>query len=132
MSSDGGKVTIPVTYTIPDSINIDMLKASLLAAAADKTKTVTLDVLMYINAVLTVTPDLSTFDYVRSATYDDKMVTVLVETTPGTYVATSVDLYTAVFGDKEYTTTLTGATDFAQAVDDALQVLEFIHDNEVR
>jgi hypothetical protein len=138
-SSDGGKVTTPLTFTIPTSINIDMLKASLLAAAADKTKTVTLDVLMYMNAILfpdtDLTSFLSSFNYDRSDTYSGKMVTVLVlvpGSDPATYVATSVDLYEAVFGSVDYTTTGTSATDFAQAVDDALQVLEFVHDNAVR
>jgi hypothetical protein len=132
VSSDGGKVTTPVTYTIPTAINIDMLKASLLAAAADKTKTVTLDVLMYINSILlTVPPDLSTFTYDRIATYGTAMATVLVKQPDGiTYIATSVNLYDTLF--KTQDTTSTGAADFAQAVDDALQILEFIHDNEVR
>ena len=116
-----------------------MLKASLLAAAADKTKTVTLDVVMYMNAILfpntNLTTFLSTFNYDRSDTYLGKLVTVLVlvpGSDPATYVATSVDLYKAVFGEVDYTTSGTSATDFAQAVDDALQVLEFVHDNEVR
>ena len=130
VSSDGGKVTTPVTYTIPTSINIDMLKASLLAAAADKTKTVTLDVLMYINSVLTVTPDLSTFTYDRLATYGTATATVLVKQDDGTYKVVTVNLYDTLF--KTPDTTSTGAADFAQAVDDALQILEFIHDNEVR
>ena len=67
-SSDGGKVTTPLTFTIPTTVNIDMLKASLLAAAADKTKTVTLDVVMYMNAILFPTTDLTTF--LSSFTYD--------------------------------------------------------------
>jgi hypothetical protein len=138
-SSDGGKVTTPLTFTIPTTVNIDMLKASLLAAAADKTKTVTLDVVMYMNAILFPNTDLTTFlssfNYDRSDTYSGKMVTVLVlvpGSDPATYVATSVDLYKAVFGEVDYTTSGTSATDFAQAVDDALQVLEFVHDNAVR
>jgi hypothetical protein len=136
-SSDGGKVTTPLTFTIPTTVNIDMLKASLLAAAADKTKTVTLDVVMYMNAILFPTTDLTTFlssfNYDRSDTYSGKLVTVLVKQPDGvTYIATEVDLYVAVFGSVDYATSGTSATDFAQAVDDALQVLEFVHDNEVR
>jgi len=136
-SSDGGKVTTPLTFTIPTTVNIDMLKASLLAAAADKTKTVTLDVVMYMNAILFPNTDLTTFlssfNYDRSDTYTGKLVTVLVKQPDGvTYIATEVDLYVAVFGSVDYATSGTSATDFAQAVDDALQVLEFVHDNEVR
>jgi len=113
-------------------VNIDMLKASLLAAAGDKYGVITLDTVMYINPIVGVTDDVSAVTYDRKATYDGKMVTVLVKQADGiTYIATPVNLYDAVFGGVNDTTS-SGAADFATAVNDALQVLEFVHDNEVR
>lgn len=127
-----GSGSVTYTYTIPTSINIDMLKAGLLAAAGDKTGTINLDTVMYLNPILGVTDNVSSFTYDRAATYDGKMVTVLVKQADGvTYVAQPVDLYKAVFNSTPDTTS-TGAADFATATNDALQVLEFIHDNEVR
>jgi hypothetical protein len=106
--------------------------ASLLAAAADKTNTVNLDVVMYLDAILKVNPNLSTVTYDRKATYDGKTVQVLqLNPVTGSYDVVTVNLYDAVFSRTNDTAT-TGATDFAQAVDDALQVIEFIHDNAVR
>ena len=129
-SSDGGATTY--TWTIPTTINLDLLKASLLAAASDKTSTFTLDTLMYTNPILGVTDDVSTFTYDRYTTYKDTVVTVLVKQPDGvTYVATDVNIYDVLF-NKTNDTTTTGAADFAQAVDDALQVIEYVHDNEVR
>lgn len=127
-----GAAPVTYTYTVPASVNIDMLKASLLAAAGDKYGTITLDTVMYLNPIVGVTDNLSAVTYDRATTYDGKMVTVLVKQPDGiTYIATSVNLYTAVF-NRVNDTTATGAADFATAVNDALQVLEFVHDNEVR
>lgn len=129
---EGGSTPVTYSYTIPDSVNIDMLKASLLAASGDKYGVITLDTVMYVNPIVGVTDDLSAVTYDRKTIYDGKIVTVLVKQADGvTYVATPVNLYDAVFGGVNDTTT-TGAIDFASAVNDALQVLEFVHDNEVR
>lgn len=129
---EGGSTPVTYSYTIPDSVNIDLLKAGLLAASGDKYGVITLDTVMYINPIVGVTDDLSAVTYDRKTTYDGKFVTVLVKQGDGvTYIATQVNLYDAVFGGVNDTTT-TGATDFATAVNDALQVLEFVHDNEVR
>lgn len=130
-ASDGGGTTT-YTWTVPTAINIDLLKASLLAAASDKTSTFTLDTLMYTNPIVGVTDDLSTFTYDRYTTYKDTVVTVLVKQPDGvTYIATPVNIYEVLFNSTN-DTTAAGAADFAQAVDDALQVIEYIHDNEVR
>lgn len=129
-SMDGGTPTT-LTWTVPTSINIDLLKASLLAAAADKTGTITLDTVMYMNPIVGVTDDLSTFTYDRYTTYKDLVVTVLIKQADGvTYIATPVNVYEVLFKSTNDTTT-TGAADFATAVDDALQVLEYVHDNAV-
>jgi hypothetical protein len=126
--------TLPTTIvvngvTIP--LNIDLLKASLLAAAADKTGTITLDTVMYTNPVLKVADDLSTFSYDRYTTYKDVYVTVLLPNADGTvWTATKISVYDAVFKSTNLVTPA-GATDFAQAADDALQVIEYIHEYAV-
>jgi hypothetical protein len=89
---------------------------------------------MYMNAILfpSAAPlDLTSFTYDRVTTYGTATATVLVLQPDGvTYKVETVNLYDTLF--KTPDTTSTGAADFAQAVDDALQILEFIHDNEVR
>ncbi len=133
-SKDGGTAATTLTWTVPTTINIDLLKASLLAAAGDKTGTITLDTVMYINPIIGVTDDLSTFTYDRYTTYKDLKVTVLIKTgvDPVTgldvLTATVVNVYDVVFKTTNDTTS-TGAADFATAVNDALQVLEYVHDN---
>ena len=119
-----------ISWTVPDSINIDLLKASLLAAAADKTGTITLDAVMYINPVLKVTDDLSTFNYTRDI-YKSITVTVLLPTdaTGTTWTKVTDTVYNLVF--KTDLVTPIGATDFVQAANDALQVIEFIHEYAV-
>lgn len=133
-SKDGTTAATTLTWTVPTTINIDLLKASLLAAAGDKTGTITLDTVMYINPIVGVTDDLSTFTYDRYTTYKDLKVTVLIKTgvDPVTgldvLTATVVNVYDVVFKTTNDTTS-TGAADFATAVNDALQVLEYVHDN---
>lgn len=119
--------------TLPASITSlsGFSAASLLAAAADKTKTVNLDTVMYLDAFLKVTPDLSTFTYDRTAVYSGKTVDVLVKQADGTYKVETVNLLSTITWTTS-TPSTTGATGFAQAVDDALQVIEFVHDNAVR
>lgn len=118
------------TWTVPDNINIDLLKASLLAAAADKTGQITLDTVMYINPIVSVTTNLGSFKYDRSDTYSSVMVKVLLPNADGTvWTVTEISVYDAVF--KQVDVTVNGATGFAQAADDALQVLEFIHEYAV-
>jgi hypothetical protein len=113
-------VTLPVGFN----------PASLLAAAADKYGVVTLDTVMYLDAILKVNPDLSAFTYDRTATYTGDTVKVLVEEPAGsgTYVTKTVNILDAVKWTAP-TAPTTGAAAFAQAVDDAVQVIEYVHDN---
>jgi hypothetical protein len=74
--------------------------------------------------------DYSSFNYDRQSVYDGVMVTVLIEQ-DGSYVPTSVNLYDAVFNSTNYVSSDGGIDGFAQAADDALQVIEYIHDNPV-
>jgi len=133
-SKDGTTPATTLTWTLPTTINIDLLKATLLAAAADKTGTISLDTVMYNNAIVGATDDLSTYTYDRYTTYKDLTVVVLIKTgvDPVTgldvLTATKVSVYDKVFNSTNDTTS-TGAADFATAANDALQVLEYVHDN---
>ncbi|ANF27125.1 hypothetical protein [Stutzerimonas stutzeri] len=133
--------TIP-GVTLPSGFD----PAALLAAAGDKTGTISVDTLVYMNSILginsgTTYHDFSDYQYDRTATWADTTVTVLVldagnpdDLTDDVYRPTLVNLYDAVFGGTSWTdpTTDGGADDFAAAANDYLQVIEFVHDNEVR
>ena len=120
---------------------VDDLKtaASFLAGAADKYGTLTVDQVVYINAILGLQGaytgvdgkayvDFGGFDYSRLAAFGPKTAQVLVEKSSGVWALETVSLYDAVFGGQE--AVATGAAGFARAADDALQVIEFIHDFE--
>ena len=120
--------------------------AALLAAAGDKTGTIGVDTLVYMNSILGINSgttyyDFSDYQYARTATWADATATVLVldagnpdDAADDVYRPTLVNLYDAVFGGTSWTdpTTEGGADDFAAAANDYLQVIEFVHDNEVR
>lgn len=142
MSSPDG--TLP-GVTLPEGVVVD--PAALLAAASDKTGTITVDTVVYMNSILGINKlqsgdyyDFSEYDYDRAATWSDVTVTVLVLQEDGvTYKAEEVNVYDTLFdadadgdGDTWADSTEGGADDFAQAADDYLQVLEFVHDNAVR
>lgn len=135
--------TLPadVKAKLPTTLN----PASLLAAAADKTSTMSVDTVVYLNSILGINTvvngvttsyyDFSSVDYDRATTWDGKTAEVLVLQPDGvTYVKTTVNLYDAVFDSTNWvdTTATGGADDFTVATDDALRVIQFIHDNEVR
>ncbi|TDL93572.1 hypothetical protein EBP26_14470 [Stutzerimonas stutzeri ATCC 17588 = LMG 11199] len=120
--------------------------AALLAAAGDKTGTISVDTLVYMNSILGINSgttyyDFSDYQYDRAATWSDATATVLVldagdpdDPADDVYRPTLVNLYDAVFGGTTWTdpTSDGGADDFAAAANDYLQVIEFVHDNEVR
>lgn len=129
------------TGTLPgvDMTNLgDLEAAALFAAAADKTGTIIVDTVVYMNAILgidttTATTYFTTYEYDRSDAWSGQEAVVLVLQDDGTYAQESVDLYDAVFGSTDWDSTAVGGADaFAQAADDYLQVLEFVHDNAVR
>ena len=120
--------------TLPAGFN----PASLFAAAADKTGTITVDTVVYMNSILGINTgttyyDFSTTNYDRATTWSTATATVLV-LKDGVYVPTVVNLYEAVFSSTNWVdpTAVGGADDFAAAANDYLQVIEFIHDNAVR
>ena len=113
--------------------------ASFLAAASDKGTAVTIDSVVYLNAILGITGtivvngdtyvDYSTFNYDRATTYVGD-ITYLKDdgTGTGTYITVTEPIMTAVFGDEPYTSTDGGVDGFAQAADDARTLIEFIHE----
>lgn len=138
-----------VTITLP----ADLEPAALFAAASDKTGTIIVDTIVYMNSILGINnlaadPDVyynfSSVDYDRYTTWKDVNVTVLVQYTnpDGSiyFVPESVNVYNTVFdtnldgvGDNWVDPTTTGgADDFATMANDYLQVIEFVHDNAVR
>lgn len=143
---DGNVVPLLPTSILPDSAtalsqaDLD-LAATLFAAAADKSGTVNVDVIVYMNSILgidgTLTGDYvnySAFSYDRASAYADVTAEVMVLQPDGSYLVQDVSILDAVFGgeDGEFdaaTENLTAANvdGFAAATDDALQVIEFIH-----
>ncbi len=124
--------------TLPANFN----PAALLAAAADKTGTISVDTVVYMNSILGINNlaanpdvyyDFSTVNYDRYTVWKDATATVLV-LKDGVYVPTVVNLYEVVFNSTNWTdpTAVGGADDFAAAANDYLQVIEFVHDNAVR
>lgn len=115
--------------------------ASLLGAAADKYTSLSLDAVAYINAILGVNTettgsvtytdmDFSTFSYDRSDAYGDVTATVLVRQPDGTYVPTEVNIYEAVFGSEDFSASGSFSA-FAQSVDDARAIINYIHEYEI-
>jgi hypothetical protein len=112
-----------------------------LAGSTDKESPLSVDEVVYLNAILgvlgTITGvdgktyvDFSTVAYDREAVYGDDTVTVLVETSPGVFEVKDVNVYETVFSSTQDTGT--GADGFAQAADDARAVLLYVHDNAPR
>ncbi|MBW8372019.1 MAG: hypothetical protein K0M66_13750 [Thiobacillus sp.] len=121
--------------TLPANFN----PAALLAAAGDKTGTLSVDTVVYMNSILGINTgttyyDFSSVNYDRATTWSSATATVLVKQPDGSFVPTVVSLYDAVFGSTNWVdpTAVGGADDFAAAANDYLQVIEFVHDNEVR
>lgn len=138
LSATASKDGTDTTYTItaPESMRLD-LAASALAAASDKTGELTIDEIVGISSFIGVDDELASlvtsYTYDRQSTYDGLNVWVLVENN-GVYVPTQVDLYETI----EWTTVqansikdnAAGGIDvFTQAADDAVQALEYVHDN---
>lgn len=115
---------------------------SLLAAAASKFGNVTLDMVVYLNTILGLNQevtdpdtgdttmdwvDLASFTYDRLEAYDGVMVSYLTDPEgDGTYITVTEPLVDAVFDGEAATGE--GATGYALSTDDAVQVIEFIHE----
>ena len=122
--------------TLPTGFN----PAALLAAAADKTGSISVDTVVYMNSILGINSgttyyDFSSVNYDRYTTWKNATAQILVLQPDGvTYKVETVNLYDAVFNSTNWTdpTAVGGADDFATAADDYLKVIEFVHDNGVR
>jgi hypothetical protein len=135
VENEGGGTTT-YSFSIPESVRLD-LAASAFAAASDKTGNLTVDSVMGITSFMEVNEALSSvvgsYTYDRNATYQDVQVWILVEVSPGVLVPKLVNILDvvefntvpAVDGDNN------GIDRFTQAADDALQVLEYVHDNAI-
>lgn len=143
---DGEIVPLLPTSILPDSAtalsqaDLD-LAATLFAAAADKSGTINVDVIVYMNSILGIDGtlagdyvDYSTFSYDRASAYAGVTAEVMVLQPDGSYVVQEVSILDAVFGGEDgvfnpATDNLTAANvdGFTAATDDALQVIEFIH-----
>ena len=129
-----GEGNVTYTFSVPESVRLD-LAASALAAASDKTGSLNVDEVVNISKFLEVDDELAAlvgdYTYDRTDTYGDVTVWVLVETSPGVFTATEVN----VIDEVNFNTLPTidadndGIDRFAQAADDSVQVLEFVHDS---
>lgn len=110
-----------------------LVAASLFAAASDKSVEISVDAIVYMNAILGIDGaldddfvDYTDFTYDREDVYKDLKINVLVETSPGVWTTSDVYVYDAVFGE-EATGVLENVEAFTTAADDARLVIEFIH-----
>jgi len=117
--------------------NDDLDMASkLLAASADKFGNITVDQVAYLNSILGIAAmtsedyvDYSSFDYNRDATYTGD-ITYYVQNADGSIDQVTEPIMDAVFDGESYTSADgLGIVDFSRATDDALQMIEFIHEN---
>ena len=112
---------------------LQALAASLLAGAADKTGEINDNVVFYTNLIYDLVPadedyvDYSALDYVRSTTFTDT-VTYQELNADGTTTPVTGSVYDFVFGGEELEDTDGGIDAFTALANDALQVIEFIHD----
>jgi hypothetical protein len=135
VTNEGGGTTT-YSFSVPESVRLD-LAASAFAAASDKTGSLTVDSLVGISTFMEVNDELSglvgTYTYDRTSTYQDVQVWIMVEVSPGVLIPKLVNILDVV----QFNTVPTidgdnnGIDRFTQAADDALQVLEFVHDNAI-
>lgn len=154
IDEEGNVVTNPNDYVVllPTSILPDSnttlsqadleLAATLFAAAADKSGTINVDIVVYMNSILGIDGtlagdyvDYSAYSYDRADAYDGVTAEVMVLQDDGvTWLVETVNILDAVFGGEDGTfdettenLTASNADGFTAATDDALQVIEFIH-----
>jgi hypothetical protein len=122
--------------------NADLLQAaSFLAAASDKTGSISEDTVVYVDSFLKIVGtdpvtgadgqdyfNFSTVSYDRASTYTGN-VTYLENNGDGTYTTVTKPIMDVVFNNEDYSGTQLDA--FTQAADDARAVIEFVHDHAV-
>jgi len=106
--------------------------ATFLAAASSKTGTISVDMVIYLNTIMGINNpedgyyDLTGFTYDRGAVYTGDVTYLTDPENDGTYVYVTEPIMDAVFDGETYEGS--AADGFAQAADDAVQVIEFIHE----
>lgn len=116
------------------------LAASLFAAASDKAGDLNVDEIYYMNSILGINEDTTTdgsidfsdFTYDRSTVWDTTVKVLKVTVNPDGTTTTEVlegTLYSLVFDSDPYVSDDGGIDGFAQAADDTVQVIEFLHAN---
>ncbi|MBP0481709.1 hypothetical protein [Sagittula salina] len=112
-----------------------------LAAATDKTGDFSEDQVAYLNAFVGINTvsvgsvtysdiDYSDFTYDRVSTYGDVTANVLVQQPDGSWLPETVNIYEVVFGSTNVSDQGT-LTAWTLAADDALTVVDYIHEYEV-
>jgi len=123
----------PADPADPRHVSLDYA-AAMLAAAADKTGDIDVDVAITINTFLGINGlaepdyfDLMGYGHVRADHFGDEEATVLqpVEGDPTLYRVTTINLFDRIFGARARDAQ--DAVGFADAADDDLTVLEYVH-----
>jgi hypothetical protein len=121
----------PVLDKLPAPLPV--VVAGALAGTADKTGTVTIDFVAYFNVIAGIVEngeyvDYSAIDYSRDDQYSGNITYFYQDPVTGVVTEVTEPIMTAVFDGVSYTSSSgAGITDFTQMVDDALQVIEFVH-----
>lgn len=138
---DGQTVTYSFDISVADA---GLVAASAIAAASDKTGTLTVDEVMYIAKFIGLDEELSNFvstwNYERDDVYTDDVKVWILQGVDNdgdgifdVYYPVEVQINEVV----EFNTVTpivadgNGADSFAQAADDSVQVLEYVHDNAI-
>lgn len=135
LMTDDPALQVPVIADKLEPFDSLTLAANLLAAAADKTGTIGIDTVAYQNVILDIAAmteddyiDYSTFDYNRNSTYSGTISYYFLPEGAEVPILVNEPILQAVFDNVSYLSNDgEGITDFAQAADDALQMIEFIH-----
>ncbi len=153
-ASKDGADSVYTIYVDP-AVRLD-LAASAIAASSDKTGELTADEIVLISSFLGVDDELASlmesYTYDKAAAFDGEIVSVLVDPEgDGTYFTATGDVLSLIdqyagdiwntvsqpevmaYTDEQsvqYEDALSGIYLFTQAADDAVQVLEFVHDYE--
>ncbi len=129
-----GEGDVTYTFSLPEAMRLDVA-ASAFAAASDKTGDLSVDEVVNISKFMDVDDELAglvgDYQYSTTDTYGDVKVWILVEVSPGVMEPRLVNIMDYV--DFNSIPPIDGDSDgidrFAQAADDSVQVLEFVHDN---
>jgi len=121
----------PVLDKLPAPLPV--VVAGALAGTADKTGTVTIDFVAYFNVIAGIVEngeyvDFSATDYSRDDQYSGDITYFYQDPVTGVVSEVTEPIMDAVFDGVSYTSSSgAGITDFTQMVDDALQVIDFVH-----